>query len=127
MRWTAALITALLLLASPIEAQARRPSTYCSVTGDICQSTTRGVHGVRMLRISLAAKYFDRYEICVAPPARSPFNVSCKIHFKIHATGSTFGSSIQWGRNFPNRGPGVYTVSWSTAGHLVGHVLSFRQ
>jgi hypothetical protein len=127
MRWIVAVMTTLLLVASPIEAQASRPSTYCSVTGDICQSTTRGAHGVRMLRITLAAKYFDTYSICVAPPQKSPFNVNCKNHFKIRATGATFGSSIRWSRNFPNRGPGIYTVSWRTSGHLVGHVLAFRQ
>jgi hypothetical protein len=122
MRWIVAVMTTLLLVASPIEAQARRPSTYCSVTGDICQSTTR-VNGVRILRITLAAEYFHRYTLCVTAPDQT---VRCH-RFKIHAKGPTFGSSIWWARNFPNKGRGTYTVSWKTGGHLVGHVLAFHQ
>lgn len=56
------------LLALPGLAEAHhRPTNYCSPTGDICQSTTK-VDGIRWLRISLFAKYFNRYKLCVKAP-----------------------------------------------------------
>jgi hypothetical protein len=124
MRWIVTVMTStLLLVALPMEAQAHhRPTTYCSSTGDICQSTTR-VNGVRMLRITLFAKYFNRYTLCVTAPDTS---VTCH-PFKIHAQGPSFGSSILWKRHFPRKGPGPYTVVWKTAGYRVGHILGFHQ
>ena len=56
------------LVALPLRAEAHhRPTSYCSSTGDICQSTTK-VNGIRRLRIALFAKYFDRYRLCVRAP-----------------------------------------------------------
>ncbi|HTG46173.1 MAG TPA: hypothetical protein VK646_00780 [Actinomycetota bacterium] len=123
MRWIVTLAVTGLLLAAPMEASAsHRPNTYCSVTGDICQSTAR-VHGVRMLRVSLAAKFFSRYTLCVTAPDRT---TTCR-NFKIHSTGITFGSSIVWKNHFPRKGPGAYTVVWKSGGARVGHVLGFHQ
>jgi hypothetical protein len=62
---TLTLMATLVLLSLPRAAEAHHlPNSYCSSTGDICQSVRR-VNGIRMLRISLAAKYFNRYTLCV--------------------------------------------------------------
>lgn len=123
MRWIATLTMTVLLLASPVAAQAHhRPTTYCSVTGDICQSTAK-VNGVRMLRVSLVAEFFHRYTLCVTAPDHSTV---CR-RFVIHSTGVSFGSSIRWTRHFPRKGPGAYTVIWKSGGHRVGHILGFHQ
>ncbi len=123
MRWIVTLTVTGLLLAAPMSAQAtHRATTYCSVTGDICQSTTR-VHGVRMLRISLFAKFFSRYTLCVTAPDTT---TTCH-DYRIHKTGVTFGSSIRWSTHFPRKGPGAYTVVWRSGGARVGHVLGFHK
>lgn len=37
-----------------------RPTAYCSESGDVCQSV-RKIDGVRRLRITLAARYFQHF------------------------------------------------------------------
>jgi hypothetical protein len=112
-----------MLMALPLRAEARhRPTTYCSPSGDICQSTTK-VDGIRWLRIGLAAKYFERYNLCV----RAPDDSRVCHRFEIRAQGSTFGSSVRWFRHFPHKGPGPYIVTWWTAGERVGRILGFHR
>lgn len=123
MRRIVLLTLTVLLLALPRAAEAHhRPNTYCSPTGDICQST-RKVDGIRWLRMGLFAKYFDRYRLCVRAPDDSR---ACR-RFEIRAQGEFFGSSVRWGRHFPIKGPGAYVVTWWTAGHRVGHILGFHR
>ena len=119
---TLTLMATLLLLALPRAAEAHHlPNSYCSSTGDICQSVRR-VNGIRMLRISLAAKYFNRYTLCVKAPDGTR---ACHRSY-IHDQGVTFGSSVRWHRHFPNKGPGAYVVTWSSGGHRVGARLGFH-
>jgi hypothetical protein len=55
MRRIVVLALTVVLLALPLRAEAgHRPTTHCSPSGDICQSTTK-VNGFRRLRIGLAA------------------------------------------------------------------------
>jgi hypothetical protein len=116
-------LTLSVLLLAPQAAEAHHlPSTYCSPTGDICQST-RKVDGIRLLRISLFAKYFDRYKLCV----RAPDGTATCRRFEIRDLGTTFGSSIRWRRQFPNKGPGPYVVTWYSGGHRVGERLGFHR
>jgi hypothetical protein len=123
MRRIALLTLTMVLMAFPLRAEAtHRPNNYCSQTGDICQST-RKVDGVRWLRISLFAKYFNQYKLCVKAPDGSK---ECHV-FPIRDQGMTFGSSVRWGRFFPIKGPGAYVVSWSTAGQRVGRILGFHR
>jgi hypothetical protein len=123
MRRIVLLALTVVLLALPLRAEAaHRPTTRCSPSGDICQSTTK-VNGFRRLRISLAAKYFDRYRLCVRAPDGS---WACRF-FEIRAQGSTFGSSVRWGIHFPHKGPGPYSVKWSTGGGRVGRILGFHR
>lgn len=123
MRRFATLTLTVVLMAIPLRAEAsHRPTAYCSPSGDICQST-RKVDGIRWLRIGLQAKYFDRYRLCVRAPDGSR---ACR-RFAIRDQGATFGSSVRWGRYFPNKGPGPYVVVWWTGGHQVGERLGFHR
>ncbi|MFN2588815.1 MAG: hypothetical protein ABR613_11960 [Actinomycetota bacterium] len=116
-----ALATAAVLLA-PLPATAgHRPQEYCSESGDVCQSTRR-VDGVRKLRITLAAKYFKRYRLCVKAPDGS---TTCK-RFRIQKQGAQFGDSVRWRKHFPDAGEGAYTVTWRSGGSRVGARLGFH-
>ena len=97
---------AFLALALPAAAD-HRPTSYCSESGDVCASTER-VDGVRKLRISLGAKYFDRYTLCVTAPNGAR---TCE-RFSIERQNGAFGDTVRWSRHFPNEGPGAYTVVW---------------
>jgi hypothetical protein len=99
-----------------------RPNTYCSDSGDICQSTAK-VEGVRKLQITLAAKYFDHYKLCVVAPDDSR---TCH-GYDIQKRGDFFGDVVRWDTNFPDEGPGAYTVIWKTGGDRVGHKLGFHR
>jgi hypothetical protein len=123
MRRFAVLASLAVLMSLPIPAGAHhRPNNHCSPSGDVCLST-RKVDGIRWLRIGLAARYFDRYTLCVRAPDGSR---ECH-RFRITDQGATFGSSIRWGRHFPLKGAGAYAVSWSTGGHRVGRILGFHR
>ena len=123
MRRIAVLATLAVLMTLPLPAEAgHRPNRYCSSSGDVCLSTTKA-DGFRWLRIGLAARYFDRYTLCVRAPDGSR---ECH-RFRITDQGAAFGSSIRWGRHFPLKGPGAYAVSWSTRGHRVGPILGFHR
>lgn len=122
----AALAVALVVLvggAQPAAAN-HRPSTYCSVTGDLCQSATRA-NGVLAFRIGLAAQYFTRYRLCVVPPRGS---TTCRT-FRIRPQNGLFGSTVRWRRNFPDEGPGAYDVIWRSlqGGGRIGRVLGFHE
>jgi hypothetical protein len=100
-----------------------RPTLYCSPSGDVCQST-RKVDGVRVLRITLAARYFRRYELCVTDPA----DVRVCKEFRIRERGHAFGSSVRWNRHFPRGGPGAYDVRWRMVPdhQRIGRLLGFH-
>lgn len=110
------------VLLSPLPAHANhRPQNFCSESGDVCQSTRR-IDGVRKLRITLAAKYFNRYTLCVEAPDGA---ISCK-RFRIQEQGSQFGDTVKWRKHFPPAGKGAYTVTWSSGGNRVGKRLGFH-
>ena len=111
---------ALVATMSPTARADHRPNEYCSE--DICQSTTK-VDGIRKLRVSLAAKYFDRYRLCVIPPEGAR---TCKT-FEIHKQGGVYGDTVGWRKHFPDEGNGAYTVVWRmTNGDRFGEKLGFH-
>lgn len=123
MRRVGILVLTIVVLALPLEAGAHhKPKTYCSETGDLCQSV-RKVDGVRSLRIALFAEYFEEFTICVRGPDDT---ATCK-DFTIRDRGTTFGRSVRWSQHFPNEGPGAYVVTWRTAGERVGRRLGFHR
>ena len=117
----ATLTAASVLALAPVASANHRPNTYCSDTGDICQSTAK-VDGVRKLQITLAAKYFDYYKLCVITP-----NDTMTCHrYAIERRGDFFGDVVRWDTHFPEAGPGAYTVIWKVSGDRVGHRLGFH-
>ena len=119
----AVMATLVVGLLAPAAFGHHRPMVYCSPSGDVCQST-RKVDGVRVLRITLAAKYFSRYRLCVTDPD----DVRTCEEFRIRRSGSVYGSSVRWKRHFPRSGPGAYDVRWQIlpGRDRVGRLLGFH-
>lgn len=116
-----AISAALIAITPPAEAN-HRPNTYCSETGDICQST-RKVNGLRKLRIRLAARYFDWYQLCVL----KHHEAEVCANFEIEKSRHRYGDNVRWKRVFPNYEPGHYTVTWRLMlGERVGRKLGFH-
>ena len=110
------------LAASAAPAAAPKPVTvesYCSKTGDICFGVFRK-QGAIFLDLTAAAKYFDRYTLCVRTPRR---RTTCR-DFRMRHDGLAFASHVRWHASFPHGGPGRYWVSWRLRTPL-GPSLSF--
>jgi hypothetical protein len=119
----AMLATALVVSANPAQAD-HRPEEFCSESGDVCLSTVRIDGGVRKLRISLAAKYFDNYKLCVTGPNGDK---TCE-RFEIEKfKGGVYGDKVRWSSNFPDEGSGAYDVVWRQGGSSLGDKLGFHQ
>jgi hypothetical protein len=103
----------------------RRPRVaYCSPTGDLCYGLiARGARPIR-LGLTLAARFFIRYRLCIRAPGGT---VDCR-RFRVHpASAGTFQSRVRWRRRFPDHGPGVYRVRWSHAGTVLGPPVTFKR
>jgi hypothetical protein len=113
---------AALALAAPALADARNTS-YCSQSGDLCYGKARGVRPLA-LQITLFAKYFTRYSLCVQRPGRKRI---CR-SFRIRPRGQLFGSRIRWRRYFPHQGHGGYRARWrqSGSGNPLGPIIHFQ-
>ncbi len=95
---------------------------FTAANRDLCQSVKK-LDGVRRLGITLAAKYFKRYRVCVKPPGDIP--PACQ-RFRIRRQGLSFRSSIRWRRHFGDFGSGPYLVTWRHRGSRIGHRLGFH-
>src|SRR4051794_41327642 len=107
----AALAAALAVPAANAKQQ-REIASHCSTSGDVCTAVTVE-SGVLFLRMSLAAKYFSKYGLCV----KGPKSKVCKT-FAVRApskAGDTYYSKVAWRTNFPYQGPGTYRVTWDNA------------
>ena len=116
------LITVIAALALPAgSAAARVPvKTYCSPSGDVCFGIFRK-SGAISLELTAAARYFERYTLCVQPPRGA---VTCR-RFPFRRSGRFFASSVRWHTSFPGRGEGTYRVTWRLQKPL-GPTLSFK-
>jgi hypothetical protein len=122
MRRIALLVAALTVVAFVPSAKAdHKPKSYCSESGDVCISSRR-VNGVVRLNIGLAAKYFNRYRLCVVAPDESR---DC-IKRRITDQGSSYGDSVKWAKHFPDKGEGAYKAIWRQGGNRLGKVLGFH-
>ena len=93
--------------------------SYCSPSGDVCVAVREQPRGVVLLEISTAALYFSRYRVCV----RGPKSRVCR-SFPVRKTSAGgAGSTINWRRNFPYQGHGLYRVTWSYS----AKTLTFRR
>ena len=82
-------------------------ASYCSSTGDLCLGIFRK-QGAIFLDLRAAARYFDRYSLCVRTPKG---RTSCR-EFRLRRDGVFFASSVRWHTNFPAAGRGRYHVTW---------------
>ena len=116
----AAICAAALSLAAAASARDQaRVASYCSPSGDVCYGVFKATNGAYRFKLTLAAKYFSRYRICVKPPGRVK---SCK-RFAVRKTGANWGGTVIWQRNFSINGPGIYRVSWWQSGRRLGPAL----
>ncbi|MEP6952496.1 MAG: hypothetical protein ABI950_00380 [Solirubrobacteraceae bacterium] len=103
-------------------ASAPAVTRHCSASGDVCFGAFGTGHATK-LRITLAAKYFNRYTLCV----RSPGGTSDCHQFGIFSIGNgLFGSTVTWAAHFPARGRGIYRATWNYGGGPVAPSIAFR-
>jgi hypothetical protein len=95
------------------------PDRYCSPTGDYCTSSGRVADAVK-LRLSTFS-FWGRYRLCVKPTSGAQ---TCR-SFPLRRRGDVWRSDVTWYRNFPNRGTGVYRVTWHYGGVRLGPPLTF--
>lgn len=103
-------------------------ASYCSPSGDVCYGIfNRG--GKVVLRITTAARYFGRYKLCVRllPPGTDAAHARRCGSFPVFRQGrSTWGSSVNYARQYPIKRAGRYRVTWSLASGPLGPPLIFR-
>ena len=98
------------------------PARWCSPSGDVCFGRLRGKGPVR-LGLTLAARYFRHYSLCITAPQGS---TACK-RFRVRRAGQgTWGSVVRFATRFPNRGKGLYTAAWSSRSGPLGPAIGFR-
>jgi hypothetical protein len=96
----------------------KRLPSYCSPGGDVCYGVA--LSGPYSLKLTLAAKYFPRYRICVRPVGKAK---TCK-SFRVRKTGANWGGKEYWSHHFP-RVPGTYRVTWLQGTSRIGPPLNF--
>ncbi len=101
-----------------------RPNSFCSQTGDFCQSTTKNRNGVRILQFRSFA-HRGKVNVCVKTPTDT--RTCVKDRFRDGNDDSVFVTRLRWSTNFPNEGPGAYTVDWRQNGSRTGKRLGFHQ
>jgi hypothetical protein len=109
-------------------ASAARPRTlasYCSPSGDLCFGVIDR-SGAVYLELSLAARYFDRYRLCVRPPGPGASGAVRCGSFPVGRRGSGWGSSVKYARQFLLVGAGLYRVTWQLGAKPLGPTLRFR-
>lgn len=94
---------------------------YCSKSGDLCYGIFRKA-GVVSFRLTLAAKYFPRYRLCVRKLGKARV---CKT-FLVRKTGSQWGGNVNFAKNFPHA-RGTYRVTWwQVSMNRLGPALTFK-
>lgn len=115
-----------LVVAVPVSigAPAKALASYCSPSGDVCYGIfNRG--GKVSLEITTAAKYFNRYTLCVRR-TRPSAPQRCGSFPVFRQGGSTWGSRVNYARQFPVKSPGRYRVTWKLGSGPLGPALQFR-
>ena len=116
-----ALIAGLAVTPLALSANQVRVASHCSSSGDVCYGIFKSDENAVRFRLTLAAKYFARYRICVRPLGQA---AKCK-RFRVRKIAANWGGNVSWQKNFPVRGPRRYRVTWSQHGHRLGPTLSF--
>ena len=107
---------AALMLASPASAK----EAYCAHTDDFCTSVKR-VNGVRVLRVETFT-FTGRVKICV----KGPTGARVCHRFRLLKSGDLYTAKARWGTSYPNRGRGLYRVTFFWRSTKLGPALSFR-
>ena len=114
-------IAVVLAIAAPASsAEQGRIASHCSASGDVCYGIFKGSAGQYRFKLTVAAKFFSRYRICVRPVGQL---ATCK-SFPVKKTGANWGTVV-WQRNFPLRGPRTYVVTWTLFVRRLGPSLRF--
>ncbi|MDQ2967929.1 MAG: hypothetical protein M3R37_06380 [Actinomycetota bacterium] len=103
-------------------------ASYCSTSGDVCSGIFNR-SGKISLEITTAARYFTRYTLCVRrlPPRSTPdYAQRCRSFPVRRQGGSTWGSRVNYARQYPLTFAGTYRVTWKLAGSALGPALRFR-
>jgi hypothetical protein len=127
------LIVLPLVLAAPpagAEHAASKPRTiasYCSTSGDVCYGIFNR-SGKVYLEITTVARYFNRYTLCVRrlPPRSTPEYAQRCGSFPVLRQGPTWGSRVNYARQYPLKFAGTYRVTWRLGGASLGPPLRFR-
>ncbi len=98
------------------------PKSFCSESGDVCLEI-RERDTDFIFRLALSAEHFTRYRICV----KDPDGVKECGRFRVRENSDgSYGSKVSWMKNFPDAGPGAYTVLWKFGGGALGDKLGFH-
>lgn len=130
MRIAAALVPVVLAaaLAAPASS-APAPKTiasYCSPSGDVCFGIVKR-SGVIRFQVTTAARYFNRYTLCVRPPGTGAAGkLRCGSFPIFRGSASTWYGSVRFKPTFPGGWPGVYRVTWRLGSDPLGPTLRFR-
>ena len=112
-------LVSLLVAAAPAAAVTR----HCSASGDVCYGAFGAGHATK-LKLTLAAKYFNRYTLCVRAPSGTR---NCR-QFGVFSIGNgLFGSTVTWAAHFPAHGPGLYRATYRYGGASVAPSLTFAR
>jgi hypothetical protein len=117
----AVILALTIALLAPASASATKVASYCSETGDVCYGiyVNRGAY---TFRLTLAAKYFARYRLCLKPAGMA---ATCK-RFRVRKMGANWGGRVNWLANFPQHGPTRYKVTWRLGKRALGPSLYFN-
>jgi hypothetical protein len=103
-------------------------SSYCSPSGDVCYGVFKQ-DGRVSLEITTAARYFGRYTLCVKrirPLGGGAENAQRCGSFPVFRQGrGTYGSRINYAKQYPIRTRGTYRATWKAPAAL-GPSLEFR-
>ena len=107
----------------------QRIASYCSPSGDVCYGVFNRA-GKVYLRITTAAHYFNRYRLCVrllpASGGGAEHTLRCGSFPVFRNGGGTWGSAVNYARQFPIKRAGRYRVTWGQGATRLGPALFFR-
>jgi hypothetical protein len=123
----AVLLPAATAPAAPVKAAEKTIASHCSASGDVCYGIFNRSATV-YLRITTAARYFKRYTLCVRllPAGEGTEHALRCGSFPVFRQGSTWGSSVNYARQYPVTLRGRYRVTWKLSGRPLGPSLYFR-
>jgi hypothetical protein len=124
----AGLSTAGIAAARPAAPPQKTLASHCSSSGDVCYGVFKR-SGKVYLRITTAARYFGRYTLCVRllPPGTGATHAQRCGSFPVFRQSSpTWGSSIDYARQYPIKDAGRYRVTWKLGSAPLGPSLYFR-